>query len=158
MLKTLLFVALGVSTPLHALGINCRGSLYCKNAINAFGFDNLIGAFDILLSYGLKGFPGGPIDPEHIYYSGQTIACMTTSAWFRGSICVFLQGNVPEAGVNGSIVMTRVHDLYNAACGVCGSVPLSGNNNPDEQGWLTVNYVSSKICNGVCNLVDAQGL
>ena len=35
-------------------------------------------------------------------------------------------------------------------CDVCGSVPLAEDNDPDEAGILTVNYVAKGACEGLC--------
>ena len=34
-------------------------------------------------------------------------------------------------------------ELYAHGCGACGSVPIADDNNPDEEGILTINYVGS---------------
>ena len=41
-------------------------------------------------------------------------------------------------------------NLANHECHVCGSAPLSGDNNPNSQGILTVNYVGGVVCKGMC--------
>ena len=66
------------------------------------------------------------------------------------TVCLFMQGNVPYDGVNGTIIKERIIDLFNHECNVCGSVPLSGDNNSDEMGILTSNSISEGSCDGVC--------
>ena len=75
-----------------------------------------------------------------MYQPGSTIVCHRLLA--ADGFCLFLQGNVPRAGVSGSLVKERLNDLIVHGCSDCGSVPLSGNNNPDEMGVLTSNYVT----------------
>ena len=69
-----------------------------------------------------------------------------------------MQGKVPSGGVNASTIIARLGDLDWHGCSGCGSVPLSGDNNPDEMGILTINYVKNYGgtggCNGLCT--DAQ--
>ena len=49
-----------------------------------------------------------------------------------------------DEGVTGETIQESMGDLVNHDCNVCGSVPLSGNNNPNEMGILTANFVGSK--------------
>ena len=57
---------------------------------------------------------------------------------------------MPGAGVSGAVVKQRVAELVAHECVYCGSVPLSGNNNPGVMGILTSNFVTGTVCNGVC--------
>lgn len=98
---------------------------------------------------------GGPIDPKYIYHSGEHIAC-EDSVFGRGGLCLFTQGNVPAEGVSGQLIVTRLRELLDHGCTECGSVPLSGDNDPNKMGLLTVNYVSRANCNGVCNYSTSQ--
>lgn len=94
---------------------------------------------------------GGPISETALYKAGNPpwIACQPLPK--GGAICLFLQGNVPAQGVTGKVLQDRMGDLVNHGCGGCGSVPLSGNNDPDEMGVLTANFISSgHFCNGLC--------
>ena len=61
-----------------------------------------------------------------------------------------MQGNVPPEGVSGETILRRLLDLNAHRCGACGSVPLSGNNDPDEMGILTANWVADPDCRGMC--------
>lgn len=58
---------------------------------------------------------------------------------------MFVQGNVPAAGVNGSVIKARAGNLVEHGCAVCGSVPLARDNEPEEMGELTSNYVSGDV-------------
>ena len=60
-----------------------------------------------------------------------------------------MQGNVPNGGVNG-LIKARIGDLNTHGCLHCGSLPLSGDNNPDEMGILTSNFVGGLVCQGIC--------
>ena len=73
-------------------------------------------------------------------------------------MCLFLQGDLPigTVNVNGSVIKARISDLKNHGCKSCGSVPLSGNNDPRAAGILTANYVQdTQGCNGVCGMSDS---
>ena len=41
-------------------------------------------------------------------------------------------------------------ELLQHGCTLCGSVPLAEDNDPEREGVLTVNYVASEVCAGVC--------
>lgn len=69
---------------------------------------------------------------------------------------MFMQGNVPAEGVDGYTIGRRIADLNWHGCHLCGSVPLSGDNDADKMGILTVNYVTGKGCNGICDGIYAQ--
>ncbi|KAA6415501.1 MAG: hypothetical protein FRX48_00216 [Lasallia pustulata] len=138
-----------------ALGINCRGHVpFCNPAYAGLPVSvDLISSFWDALSVGNSTVvPGGPIADTSVYHGPyadpRQIACRALDG--GTGICLFLQGNVPAAGVDGSVVKARVADLNNHGCWYCGSVPLSGNNHPEEMGILTSNYVRNALCNGVC--------
>lgn len=138
-----------------ALGINCRGHVpFCNPAYAGIPVSvDLISSFWDALNVGNStAVPGGPIADASIFHGQHAdprhIACRTLNG--GTGICLFLQGNVPAAGVNGSVVKARIADLNNHGCWFCGSVPLSGNNDPAETGILTSNYVLHAGCNGVC--------
>lgn len=151
---TLAFIILPLTT---SLGINCRGSIVCSDTQSRLRPDNnLIASFFAAISRGDSYFiRGGPISPKYIYHSGEHIACQL-SIFGPGGICVFAQGNIPPEGVSGELVVTRLRDLLVHECNECGSVPLSGDNDPDKMGLLTVNYVSKATCSGVCNYSTSQ--
>ncbi|MCJ1305166.1 hypothetical protein MMC08_007980 [Hypocenomyce scalaris] len=145
----LLLTALITSTS-ATLGINCRGSNMCQKSQNS-GLDpnnDLIDEFYQALANGASAYvTGGPIDPSAIWYYGQDVACYN-----KGGICLYLEATVSRGmvGVNGSVIIDRVGDLNNHHCWYCGSVPLSGDNNPNEMGVLVSNYVTQTTCTGVC--------
>ena len=61
-----------------------------------------------------------------------------------------MQGNVPDVGINGSVIVSKLSDLIHHSCCVCGSVLLGGNNDPSLMGELTSNCVHNKRCSGLC--------
>ena len=126
----------------HTMGINCRGSFFCSSMgkqIQELTFTLLLG--------GGAGIGGGPINRGRVYRLNQPlhIAC-----YWEENVCLFLQGNVPSEGVSGEIILHRLLDLNAHRCGACGSVPLSGDNDPDEMGILTANWVADPDCKGMC--------
>lgn len=140
------------------LGINCRGSSQCSKLFINIKSDHVIADFNTVLTNGTNGyFPGGPLSPNIRYYLGDLIICAQNAQFAAGSVCAFMQGNVPAEGVLGSVIIERMSDLADhCGDGMCGSVPLSGDNNPNTMGWLTVNYTYRKGCNGVCPVPYAQ--
>jgi len=156
-----LFILLTLTTTSHArrkLGINCRGSSQCSKLFMNAPFGNVINAFDEIIHNGsISNLPGGPLNSALRVYAGENIACVENAVYAAGSICMFLQGNVPETGIDGYTIAQRISDLNYHGCTVCGSVPTSGDNNPDAMGILTVNYVTSKGCNGLCDGIYQAG-
>lgn len=57
---------------------------------------------------------------------------------------------MPPEGTTGKVLKQRLKELWGHGCRVCGSVPLSGDNDPRVEGWLTVNYVGGVVCPGLC--------
>ncbi|KAA6410695.1 MAG: hypothetical protein FRX48_06118 [Lasallia pustulata] len=156
-----LLLLLLLPTLALSLGINCRGSFNCNPTLSFRHAYPYIPTFAALLANGTspsgsgdKRLTGGPL-PRNIYYSVDNldepnIACVTI-AHAGGGFCVFLQGNVPNEGILGEVVVERMGDLVAHGCQECGSVPLSGDNNPNEEGILTVNWSTYTLgCNGVC--------
>ena len=149
---TLLLTLLSLLPPALTLGINCRGDRQCSTAHNP-GLDihnDLMDEFYQALANGASWqVPGGPIDRNAIWQYGQDIACYP-----QAQVCVYTQGTVTRGmnGINGSVIVDRVGDLNYHGCWYCGSVPLSGDNKPDEMGILVVDYVGggSVPCAGVC--------
>ena len=136
----------GPSSSAKPLGINCRGSFFCGwtrhdgPVIEAFYSAIVLGSQANML--------GGPVLNNTVYYAGGDpfdIACIKSK-----SICLFLEGNVPVTGVNGSTIKKRLGELRDHGCRVCGSVPLSGDNNPRRMGILVANFVTRGACDGVC--------
>ncbi|KAJ2981449.1 hypothetical protein NQ176_g2014 [Zarea fungicola] len=116
-----------------ALGINCQGSSQCGPT---FG-----GPSDILASV-------QNIDPNHTYQNGEYIACAQND--LGTGKCAFLQGT---GGITGDLIKTLVQDIVNHGCDKCGSVPVffnAGDNDPNTHGILTINFVNSPGCNGLC--------
>ena len=110
--------------------------------------NDLIDEFYQALANGASAvIKGGPIDPARTYNYGQDIACHQKSG-----ICMFLEATVTRGmvSVNGSTIIARAGDLNSHGCWYCGSVPVSGDNKPEELGVLVVNWVSDFTCVGVC--------
>lgn len=130
---------------IDALGINCRGSLICSKDFNS------VPRLWQAIVHGTAGAycPGGPINDFIPWKAGEHIGCISFPPG-AGSMCLFMQGNVPALGIPGIVIKERLGDLVEHGCTSCGSVPLSGNNEPDELGILTVNYVAEPQCRGVC--------
>lgn len=57
---------------------------------------------------------------------------------------------MPATGVNGALIKRKLQELSAHGCQVCGSVPLSGDNDPGSRGILTVNYIGGVVCKGLC--------
>ena len=55
-----------------------------------------------------------------------------------------------KAGIDGALIKRTLMNLRGHGCHVCGSAPLSGDNDPNSQGILTVNYVGGAVCKGLC--------
>ena len=131
-----------------------------------FGWDyNLIADIYTALAFGnATSIRGGPISDLARFVDGRKIACISNPRGV-GGFCLFPQGipayEVPRGPgdptptvlpkeVSGKKVIQRLYELYLHKCVICGSVPLSGDNDPKKMGILTVNYVLKGICNGVC--------
>ena len=141
-----------------SLGINCRGSWACDDDGNYFYMSNLnvLSAFyDALHDDSSPYYHGGPINITHVFTTKDHIVCSRNVLGY-GGICLFMQGNLPAQGITGQVVLKRLMDLVDHECWVCGSVPLSGDNDPEKMGILTSNYVAGdlytgKVCDGVCH-------
>ena len=57
---------------------------------------------------------------------------------------------VPAKAVDSQTVIKRLGELGQHHCVICGSVPLSGDNDPEMEGILVSNYVLKGFCDGVC--------
>lgn len=129
------FLAISALTcQAKALGINCRGSLYCET-----------GTMTTISDYVNK------IHGDRLYTNGQHIACVR---YLGGDgTCVFIQGS--DHQVSGGVIKDLIKGLVNHGCRGCGSNPLynygaSPSNDP-QWGILTVNYVvNAGLCSGVC--------
>lgn len=137
-----------------SLGINCRGSILCPAYLEAFPPD-YIGTF-IRIATGsatdcLPDFSCGPLNDTDLYLPNDHIMCLPLGRSFLGGICAFTQGRkVPTTGVDGVLIKRKLQELRGHGCRVCGSVPLSGDNDPGSQGILTVNYIGGVACKGLC--------
>lgn len=138
----------------YSLGINCRGSILCPAHLEAFPPDyigTLVEITDGTARFCPSDFSCGPLNDTDIYLPKAHIVCLPLGQSFLGGICAFTQGsNVPATGVTGALVKTKLLELRGHGCRVCGSVPLGGGNDPHSQGILTVNYINSVACKGLC--------
>ena len=143
-----------VSAVGSSLGINCRGSILCPDNIRVTSPDYIRTLIAITNGNAVNcpsDFSCGPLNDADIYLANEHILCLPTGKSFLGGICVFAQGrNVPATGVTGALVKRRLGELRDHGCRVCGSVPLAGDNDPQHQGILTVNYISKLVCKGLC--------
>lgn len=137
----------------NSLGINCRGSILCPDKIGSLP-DYLGTLIEIANGSAVdcpSDFSCGPLNDADVYFPKDNILCLPTGQSLLGGICAFAQGsNVPATGVTGALVKRKLGELSNHGCRVCGSVPLSGDNDPRRQGILTVNYISKLACKGLC--------
>lgn len=119
-----------------ALGINCRGSAQCNlsPAIPDAALDEILGYANSL-------------DPNRWYENGNHIICVNKGSTFDG-VCVFLQDTQGEHGYQ---IKPLLQSLRDHGCKACGSVPVVfPSSNDPSSGILTVNYVVSTDCHGVC--------
>ena len=130
-------------------GINCRGSSQCNRIFNTVNADHLIFAFNYTI--------WKRISDDAYFFKGQQIACAKNAGWAVGGICLFVQGNISDQGISGNVLKDRISDLAYHGCNYCGSVPISGDNDPDKAGLLTANYVEHPICNGICFFGEING-
>jgi len=153
-LSTMILLLLSLVFPTAlALGINCRGSTFCQRG-PSFLDPDIIFVFDAL-AHGTTAICAspltcGPINDTDVYAPGAHILCLPQSSYYFGGIYAFAQGNVSAAGINGMVIKQKLTELRAHGCTICGSVPLSGNNDPDTEGILTVNHVARHVCVGVC--------
>ena len=138
----------------NSLGINCRGSALCPS----YSFPSrpeYISTFIQITTGNAEDCPSeyscGPLNDTDTYLPGDHIVCLPQGQSFLGGICAFAQGkNVPRGGVQGALIKRTLMNLAAHGCHVCGSAPLSGDNDPSSQGILTVNYVDGLVCKGLC--------
>ncbi|KAL9577048.1 MAG: hypothetical protein Q9212_006625 [Teloschistes hypoglaucus] len=157
--------------------LNCRGSFYCflyvRNFINVAyimattGLDHpppipipsdpngpfhfpAPGRF-LSESESKSAWNPGPINSSALYAGSSHVLCHPIGG---GGFCVFAQGMKAEGGkayVSGAQVKRGLENLVHYGCRMCGSVALEdvGDARADG-GYLTVNYVSGTVCQGVC--------
>ena len=138
----------------NSLGINCRGSVLCP----PYAFPDrpeYISTLLLITTGNAEHCPAeyscGPLNDTDIYLPGDHIVCLPQGQSFLGGICAFVQGkNAPKAGVQGDLIKRTLMNLANHECHTCGSAPLSGDNDPNSHGILTVNYVGGVVCRGLC--------
>lgn len=136
--------------PVRTLGINCRGSTLCPNGRFKYPYLNtLIQIAKGTMCISAPGFNCGPINETDIWGPGKHIVCLPQEVSI-GGLCVFAQGNVAPLGVTGDLVKRKLTELKQYGCLVCGSVPLSDDNDPNTAGELTINWVSNGACWGMC--------
>lgn len=161
--------------PTTALGINCRGSGFCKlaswqnknpervmqalrDAIWASPKPNSTaytsGAHVICLSSSVAiNTEVGAAAPENAVSAGFSVSGKINS----GGICVFPQLPSSTGNITLGLIRGLSDKLLEHGCGTCGSVPvkfLEGSNDPGP-GILTYNYVKDPSCTGSC--IGADG-
>ena len=143
------------SSAHKTLGINCKGSGTCGieplETVDAM-YNLFVNGSDVANAGSPGGtnqvLTGGPVAPGVVWQAGNHIACQPSN--HIGGICMFMQGNVPAGGVDTAVIIQRLGDLQAHGCKTCGSVPLSGDNNPNAMGILTLNFVKDGVCQGLC--------
>ena len=136
--------------PVQTVGINCRGSLLCPDGRFRYPYLNtLIQITKGTTCVSASGFNCGPINDTDIWAPDKHILCLPQQVSI-GGLCVFAQGNVAPLGITGDLVKRKLAELKQHGCQVCGSVPLSDDNNSNTAGELTVNWVSTGACWGMC--------
>lgn len=104
-----------------ALGINCRGNANCVGTPECR-------LADLILQV-------SQLDSSETFSPGQHIACCGIPG---GNICAFTQNwNDP---ISAGDALAMLQGLSSHGCGQCGSIPFENNN--DDEGELTVNWVS----------------
>ena len=118
-----------------AEGINCEGSSDCGTQGSG-------------IMSGINGYIQNQLDPSTTYYNNVQLACKKNYS-NGGGVCAFLQNT---GGITGSNIQSIMQDLVTHGCGTCGSVPVfyPTDNNVADHGELTVNYVESPSCEGLC--------
>ena len=145
---TLAFLLLQTPHLINALGINCRGSSECDFATTFHA--NYLTFFNQTLSTVQTRLDNNTYSgiTSFTFHAGDQIICRDTTP---GGICLYLQGpTIPFVGVNGSFILEKLTYLIEHGCHICGSVPISGDNNEDTAGKLTANYVMFPACDGYC--------
>lgn len=142
------------TSPSDSLGVNCRGSILCPTYVEAFP-PNYIGTFISITSGNAThcppSFSCGPLNDTEFYLPNDHIVCLPLGRSFLGGICAFTQGNnAPATGIIGALIKRKLQELSDHGCRVCGSVPLSEDNDPGSLGILTVNYIGGVVCRGLC--------
>lgn len=133
-------------------GINCNGSSQCSRWFNTVNSEQLISSFNHTIWTRIRD--------DAYFFRHDQIICAKNAHWAIGGICLFLMGNIPIEGISGLVLKRRINDLAYHGCRYCGSVPVSGNNDPTKAGRLTSNYVFHPECDGLCtpgeNLLDVE--
>ena len=149
-LSTLLLL-LSLSLRATALGINCRGSSECGTVAMSWEDDFNLPAdtYDALAYGNASVILGGPLNNDTTFAYGEHIVCRPRKTK-PGGICLFAQHNTTSPTVTAAKIIEGVGNINKHNCHVCGSWPLSGDNDPNKQGILTFNYVLHPACEGVC--------
>ena len=121
---------------------NCHGSAYCST------FESWWFAPATFLETALEAVkPGGLLATygnNTNYHKGRHIMCRGHDI-LLGTICMFMEQNVPKEGVPMGTIIERLAVLNSTGCLSCGSVPLSAEE-PTKHGRLVVNYVVISHC------------
>lgn len=123
-----------------SLGVNCRGNFWCPWIPQASNH---------ILQY-LIDWINAEVDDEDLYSHREHIACATLYADRKGrgsAFCLYTNGrNLAPPGIKGSEIKRKALELRKHGCFACGTVPLGDNNDPDDSGVLTLNYVLETEC------------
>lgn len=131
-MKSSLLSLIAITINSALAGINCNGSGDCAGTPGTLG-DLIADAYQI--------------DPNRWYNNGEHIACSDNRG--GGGLCAFFQNTL---GGPGSSVLTLLQDLQAHGCNKCGSIPVNfpQGDNSENHGELTVNFVVSAGCTGLC--------
>ncbi|KAI4102948.1 MAG: hypothetical protein L6R37_004098 [Teloschistes peruensis] len=91
----------------------------------------------------------GPLNSSALYAGSNHVLCLPLDRTLRNGFCIFAQGVEGKGGkvyVSGAQVKRGLGKLVEHGCQMCGSVGLED----VDGGYLTVNYVSERVCRGIC--------
>ena len=105
--------------------------------------------------------PGGLLDRYGNYtnyHKGRHIMCRGHDI-IMGTVCMFMEQNVPQEGVPMGTIIERLAVLNSTGCLGCGSVALSAKE-PEKHGRLVINYVVMSHCDleHICIGIDKKGV
>ena len=177
----MLTTLLAFTSPISALGLNCRGSSLCSLA----RLENKSSSFIIQI---LRDAIYATTKPSTTTYSeGQHIVCISSAESLTlgsdftdgldvsgatsssggnykldvnigtGGVCAF--PNYLKAGKNLTLGQIRplADQVLEHGCKTCGSATVEWGNSPEE-GYLTFNYVADPFCDGECISGDGKAV
>lgn len=122
---------------LNVTETSCRGSLWCPKF--NIGYNRINIYFQDWINYTMSD--------SDIYGPGVQIACDTVTIAFPPlgtfAFCASTAGgNVPAAGINGSLIKQKMEELRTYGCFACGSVAIAESGDPVEKGVFKIDFVS----------------